>query len=226
MRRLFQLPQVLREPGDSRRRIEDDFGAVQAEKARAFGEVAVVADVDADRREPRLEDRVAEVARLEEVLLPESGRVRDVIFPVFPEVRPVGVVHRRRVVVHAGRLSFVHGHDDRHAMPAGVLRHQLGRRTGHRLGDVVPVGVLRRAEVRTVEHFLQAENLDAASAGFVDERQVDVDRGLSDLFDRDGWVAQGGCGLNQAPDYSSRHQLPPGGAFYGREDSSCETVRL
>ena len=48
VRRLLELPEVLRQPGDGRRGVEDDLGAVQAERARAFREVAVVADVDAD----------------------------------------------------------------------------------------------------------------------------------------------------------------------------------
>ena len=46
--RLLELPQVLGEAGDGGRGVEDDLGAVQAQAARAFGEVAVVADVDAD----------------------------------------------------------------------------------------------------------------------------------------------------------------------------------
>src|SRR5688572_32270716 len=53
VRRLFELPQVLRQPGHRGRRIEDDLGAVQPEQASPFGEMAVVADVDADRSEER-----------------------------------------------------------------------------------------------------------------------------------------------------------------------------
>ena len=96
VRRLLELPQVLRQARDRRRRIEDDLGAVQPEQPRAFGKVPVVADVDADRGEARLEDRIAEVARLEEVLLPEAGRVRDVVLAVLPEIRAVARRRRRR----------------------------------------------------------------------------------------------------------------------------------
>src|ERR1041385_8671732 len=67
---LLELPQVLGEPGDRRRRVVDDLGAVEAERTRTLGEVAVVADVDADPRVLGLERRIAEVARAEEVLLP------------------------------------------------------------------------------------------------------------------------------------------------------------
>ena len=60
-------------------------------RARAFGEVAVVADVDADLGEAEVEDRVAEVAGPEVELLPEAGRdVRDVGLAVLAEVRAVG----------------------------------------------------------------------------------------------------------------------------------------
>src|SRR5205085_1258120 len=60
VRRLLQLPQVLRQARDGGRRVEDDLGPGQAEAAGALGEVAVVADVDADLADARVEDRVAE----------------------------------------------------------------------------------------------------------------------------------------------------------------------
>ncbi len=64
---------MLRKAGDGGRRVEDDLRAVEPELARALGEVAVVADVDADLGVARLEDRIAEVARLEVVLLQKPG---------------------------------------------------------------------------------------------------------------------------------------------------------
>ena len=179
VRRLLELPQVLRQAGDGRRRVEDDLGAVQAEQPRAFGKVAVVADVDADGRVARLEHRVAEVARLEEVLLPEPAGVRDVVLAVLAEIRAVGVVDGGGVVVDAGLLALVDRHDHRHRCTSARRSPWLGGRAGHRLGDVVPVRVLRRAEVRAVEHFLQAEDLHAALAGLLDERDVRVDRRLA-----------------------------------------------
>ena len=122
VRRLLELPEVLRQAGDGRRRVEDDLGAVQAEQPRALGEMAVVADVDADRGEARLEHRVAEVARLEEVLLPEAGRVRDVVLAVLAEIGAVGVVDRGGVVVDAGLLALVDRHDHRHLVLLRVAR--------------------------------------------------------------------------------------------------------
>src|SRR6267142_2704732 len=71
-RRLRELPEILRQPLHCGRRIEDDFRTVQAEQSSTLGEVPVVTDVHADRRVARLEDRIAEVARFEEELFPES----------------------------------------------------------------------------------------------------------------------------------------------------------
>src|SRR6266511_5585611 len=50
VRRLLELPEVLRQPRHRGRRIEDDLGAVQSQKPRALREVPVVTDVHADDR--------------------------------------------------------------------------------------------------------------------------------------------------------------------------------
>src|SRR5205085_439361 len=67
--RLFKSPEVFRQSGDRRRRVEHDLGAVESELARALGEMPVVADVHTDVRILRLEHRVPEVARAEVELL-------------------------------------------------------------------------------------------------------------------------------------------------------------
>src|SRR5262249_47259261 len=90
VRGLLELPEVLREPGDRRARIQDELGAVQAEEPRPLGEVTVVADVDADRAPGRLEDGVTHVPGLEVELLPEARRaVGNVLLAVLAEVLPV-----------------------------------------------------------------------------------------------------------------------------------------
>ena len=89
VRGLFEFPEVFGEAGDRGRRIEDDFGAVQAENARALGKMAVVADVDADSAEARLENGIAGVARREIKFLPEARMaVRDVMLAIFAEILP------------------------------------------------------------------------------------------------------------------------------------------
>src|SRR5262249_16632080 len=80
VRRLLEVPEVLGEPGDRRARVQHELGPAETEDPRALGEMAVVADVDADVAEGRLEDRITEVPGLEVELLPEPGRaVRNVL---------------------------------------------------------------------------------------------------------------------------------------------------
>src|SRR5436853_7479825 len=50
VRRLLQLPEIFGKSGHGGRRIHHDFSASKTQLACAFGEVAVVADVDADLR--------------------------------------------------------------------------------------------------------------------------------------------------------------------------------
>src|SRR5229473_1994900 len=59
---LLELPKIFGEAGDGGGRVVNDFGAVEAEDARAFRKVAVVADVDADVGVTSLEDGVAGVS--------------------------------------------------------------------------------------------------------------------------------------------------------------------
>src|SRR5262245_28754849 len=55
VRRLLELPQVLRQARDRGARVEDDLGPVEAQDASPLGEVAVIADVDTHLRICRLE---------------------------------------------------------------------------------------------------------------------------------------------------------------------------
>src|SRR5579871_98933 len=84
---LFEPPKVLAEAGDRGGWIEHDFRAVQAERARPFGEMAVVTDVDPDLAEAEIEHRVAQVAGAEVILFPKTRRhVGDVGFAVLAQV--------------------------------------------------------------------------------------------------------------------------------------------
>src|SRR5260370_32311343 len=97
---LLELPEILREPRNGGRRVEDDLGPGQAKGPGALGEVAVVTDVDADLSHSRLEHPVAEGTGAEGELLPEAARaVREGGFPVFFEGRPLRVHDRARVLV-------------------------------------------------------------------------------------------------------------------------------
>src|SRR3954470_11013642 len=59
VRRLLELPEIFGESGHRGRGVHHDLSACQTKLARALGEMAVVADVDADLGVRRLEDRVS-----------------------------------------------------------------------------------------------------------------------------------------------------------------------
>jgi hypothetical protein len=167
--------------------------------------VTVVADVNADGRVSRPEDRIPEIARLEEVLLPEAGCVRNVVLAILAEIRAIVVVDGGGVVVHAGLFTLVHRDDHRHPVFLRVLRHPFGRRPRHRLSDVVPMRVLGGTEIRAIEHFLQPEDLHAALPRFVDERNVRVDRRVANLVDRRRRIGDGRGGLDQTAENFTWH---------------------
>ena len=65
--------------------------------------------------------------------------------------------------------------------------------------------VLGRTEVRSVENLLQSEDLDAAPAGLLDQRDVRVDGRLAYLLDRQCGIGERGGGLNQPAEHGSGH---------------------
>src|SRR5436190_1496504 len=166
----------------------------------------VVADVDADVGELRLEDRISEIARLEVELLPEPGRgVRDVALPVLTEIRAVGVDHRRSIVVDAGSLFLVDGDDDYHSVLFGDFLHDLRRRpVRNLLYHVVPLRILLGTEVRAGEDLLHADDLHTLLAGLIEKFQVLLDVGFADRLQRLVRRARMSS-LNQSALYDTRH---------------------
>jgi len=105
---LLELPKILAEPGDRGGGIENDLGAVKAKGAGAFGEVAVVADVNADFGEAEIEDGGAEVAGTEIKFFPEAGSdMRDMRLAIFSEIRAVVLNDRGGVVIDAFGFNFI-----------------------------------------------------------------------------------------------------------------------
>jgi hypothetical protein len=168
--------------------------------------VPVVADVHADARVAGLEGGVAQVARLEEELLPEAVGVRDVVLAVLAQEGAVRVNHRRGVVVHARHLALVDGDDHGHLVLLRVDGQPLHGGAGHLLGDVMPLRVLRGTEVGAVEDLLQAENLDTALARLLDEGQVLVEHRLPDDGDGGVRVIDGVGALDETADDLARHE--------------------
>ena len=173
--RPLDLPEAVRQTGLGRVRVEHHVRAVQAELAPAFGEVPVVADVDADLADGGVEHRVAEVAGAEVELLPEPVQVRQVVLAVLAEDRAVGIDDDGRVVVHAGDVLLVDREDHDHVQLGGQLREALHDGSVGGLGVAVVLLVLGDAEVRPVEELLEADHLRALGGGIPRELLVLVE---------------------------------------------------
>ena len=72
VRSLLNAPKMLAQSARGRRRDEDHLGAVQAEGARAFREMPVMADINTDLADSGIEDGITEIARAEIEFLPEG----------------------------------------------------------------------------------------------------------------------------------------------------------
>src|SRR5690349_9421603 len=153
MRSLLEVPQIIGVALGGRRWNKDYLGAVQSQRPRAFGEMAVVADVDSDPRVFSFKGRKTEVARGEVKLLPKSGKaMRYVSFSIFAQVLSVGVDHGGSVVINPSHLFFVDWHYHHHPMLPGDLAHQLsGWAIWNALYHLVPSRILLGGEVGSVE---------------------------------------------------------------------------
>ncbi len=167
--------------------------------APALGEVAVVADVDADLADGGVEDRPAEIAGAEVELLPEALDLRDVVLAVGAEDGAVGVDHGRGVVVEAGLLDLEDGDDDHHAGLAGQGLHAAdGGPVGHRFGPAVVLRVLDLAEVGGVEDLLEPDDLRAPPGGLA---------GVLLVLRHHGLGVAGPGGLDESGTYDVGHEL-------------------
>src|SRR5690554_4613241 len=116
----------------------------------------VIADIHADLAKPRVENRVAAIARREIKLFPMTRMaVRDVVLAILPKVSALVIDHRRRVVVKAGHVLLRKRNNQHHAVLPGLLLHELDRgAVRNRLSHLIPAGVLLGWEIRAVEKLL------------------------------------------------------------------------
>ncbi len=81
---LFEFPKIFRKPGDRGRRIKDYLGTVKAQTPRAFGKMAVIADINPDPSKSSVKTRITEIAGPEIELFPEAGSdMRNMVLAVF-----------------------------------------------------------------------------------------------------------------------------------------------
>src|SRR5215469_17961267 len=128
----------------------------------------VVADVDADFGEAKVENRIPQIPRTKIEFLPEPRRnMRNVCFAVFPEVRTVALNYSCCVVINAFALNFVDWNDERNPQFRCEFAQELdGRSVRNALGEIVPTNRLLGAKVRTIENFLQAHDFRACLAAW------------------------------------------------------------
>src|ERR1700676_2387328 len=124
VRRLLQLPQIFRESGNRGGRIKDDLRAVQTKDARAFRKMTVIANINSDRSMLGFENGIAQIARREVELLPESGmHVRDVVLAVLAQIASIRINDRSRIEIHSRHLLFVNRNYDYHLIFGCDLLH-------------------------------------------------------------------------------------------------------
>src|SRR5271154_4511738 len=208
---LLELPKIFGETCDGGGGIVNNLGAIETEAARAFWEMAVVADVDANFCVAGLENWIAGVTGSEIKFLPEAGMaMRDVVLAVFAEVAAVGIDDRGGVVIDAGHFGFVNGNDENHLMALGEFLHAgHGGAVRDALGQFVPAGLLLRAKVGAVEKLLQAEDLHFFLGGRFDEVLVLGHHFFFDLGERVFFGRPFTTGLNQATTDIASHHVPP-----------------
>jgi len=111
--------------------------------------------------------------------------VGNVMFAIFPQESSVGVEDGGGIEVKAGKFLFVDRDNDGHLMPRGNFLHPAdGRAVGDRFGQVIPAGILFRAEVGAIKQFLQTQDLDLLAGCLLYQLNVLPDHGFADLGKR------------------------------------------
>src|SRR6266851_7617762 len=151
--RLLEFPEIFREAGNGGGRVVDNFRSIEAEDARAFGEVTVVTNIYANSGVASLEDGVAGVPWREIKLFPEARMAMgNMVFAVFAEVATIGIDDGGGVEVDAGHFDFVDRDNKNHLVFLSELLHGRDRGTARNpFGKFVPAGLLLGAKIRAVE---------------------------------------------------------------------------
>ena len=108
----------------------------------------------------------------------------NVVLAILAKVAAVGVNHGGSVVIKARQIHFVHRNDNRHVVAFGDLLHRLTvGPSGTRSVRPYQRTFLLGAKVRTVEQFLQTEDLHFLFCRGGDQILVLIDHFLADLIE-------------------------------------------
>ena len=197
--RLLNTPQVLRKTARSCRGIKDDLSTIEAECTPAFGKMSVVADVNADLANRRVENRIATITWAEVELLPKATDMRDVMLAVLTKISAICINNSRGIVENTWLLFFIHWQHHDHVQFFGQFLKSLGGRAGDGLGVFVELGILDLAKIRAVEQLLEANHLGPLSRGL---------SGVILMCCDHGFFVAGPIGLDEGGTYNA-HAVPP-----------------
>jgi hypothetical protein len=167
----------------------------------------VITDIYADGSVLGFENGIAQIARREVELLPESGmHVRDVVLAVLAQIASVCIDDCGSIEIHSRHLLFVNRDYDCHLMFGGDLLHQLGSRSvWNSFCELVPADVLLGAEIGAVEQLLQAKDFHFFLCRLLDKLKMLVDHGFLDLWQR-AVAAQHVTRLDEATAHNAGHE--------------------
>ena len=112
---LLELPKVFGESSDGSGRVVDNLGAIETEDARALRKMPIITNVNTDAGVARVENGITGISRREVKLFPETRvAMRNVVLAVFAQIMAISVDDRGGVVINAGHVHFVDGHNENH----------------------------------------------------------------------------------------------------------------
>ena len=141
------------------RGIKNHLRAKQRRNPRTFRIPLVPANLYANPRILRIEIQKSQVSRRKIKFLVVQRIIRNVHLPVFPQIRPIRVQHRARVVINPRRPPFKHGRHQRRLLFLRHRRQSFRRRSRHRFRQVEQFRILCPAKIFPRKQFVHADNL-------------------------------------------------------------------
>ena len=168
--------------------------------------MSVVTDVHTYLGILGLKNGISQITGFEKELFPKSAGMRNMVLAVFAQIGSVGINNRRCVIKNACLLPFINGNNNHHLVFTGIFCHQIGGGPGNRFCRCIPGLVLTGTEIRSIEYFLQAQNLNALPAGFFNVGNVLLHHRLHDFSDAAFSLGHGKTHLDKAGFDNSWHK--------------------
>ncbi len=129
---------------------------------------------------------------------------------IFAQIMAVGVDDGGGVVINAGHLDFVDGHNENHLMFLGEFLHQRdGGAVGNAFGQLIPAGFLLGTKIRAIKELLEPEDLHFFLGGIGNEALMFGDHLLFYVGEQIFFRRPLTLSLNQAAANHAGHGTPP-----------------